>query len=193
MNLSESINKPVINARTDLSHPCEIIGDLQFIRRYRGSLDNLNVIFVGEVTNLCASWFEAAVRFPIKVTQVAPPGYLADDKIVDRLNSGATGSIDKNVELVPLLKEADLIYTDCWPRTDGIDAKEKICKQFLPYQITSECLSKLKRNSMFLPCPPVTRGEEVSCEAMNSELCLNYRAKEYLLHSQNSIMEFISN
>lgn len=191
--LSVNTTTPVINARTDYSHPCEIMGDLQFIRKYRGSIDELNVVFIGEVTNLCMSWFEAAVRFPIKVTQVAPANYLANDKIVNGLNEKAVGKVNTNIELVSLLEEADLIYTDCWPSADDIESKEKIRKQFLPYQITTEYLSKLKRNSMFLPCPPVTRGEEVSSDAMKSELCLNYRAKEYLLHSQNSIMEFIYN
>lgn len=191
--LSENTRMPVINARTDYSHPCEIMGDLQFIRKYRGSLADLNVVFVGEVTNLCMSWFETAVRFPIKVTQVAPSDYLADDKIVNGLNEKATGRIDTSIKLVPLLREADLIYTDCWPGAEDKKAKEKIREQFLPYQITTEFLSKLRTDSMFLPCPPVTRGEEVSGDAMESDLCLNYRAKEYLLHSQNSIMEFICN
>jgi ornithine carbamoyltransferase len=191
--LSENTTIPVINARTDFSHPCEIMGDLQFIRKYRGSINDLNVVFVGEVTNLCMSWFEAAVRFPIKVTQVAPASYLANNEIVDGLNEKAKGRIDTNIELMQLLKGADLIYTDCWPRTNDIETKDTIRRQFLPYQITIECLSKLKENSMFLPCPPVTRGEEVTNEAMESELCLNYRAKEYLLHSQNSIMEFLCN
>ena len=60
---------PVINARTSLNHPCEIIGDLQYIYKQRGTLENLNVVFIGEMTNLCMSWFEAARVLPIKVTQ----------------------------------------------------------------------------------------------------------------------------
>lgn len=139
------------------------------------------------------SWFEAAVRFPIKVTQVAPVSYLANDKSVEALNKNAAGRIETNTEFMHLLKDADLLYTDCWPYSDDSETVEMIRKLFLPYQISSECLSKMKSNAMFLPCPPVTRGEEVSSEAMESELCLNYRAKDYLLHSQNSIMEFICN
>ena len=56
--ISENTTIPVINGCTDYSHPCEIMGDLQFVRKHRGSLDDLNVIFVGEVTNLCMSWFD---------------------------------------------------------------------------------------------------------------------------------------
>lgn len=192
VHLSESTETPVINARTDFSHPCEVMGDLQFIRTYRGSLTDLNVIFVGEVTNLCMSWFEAAVRFPIKVTQIAPTGYEANLELIKDLNSRAIGIIDVSNDLDSLIEKADLIYTDCWPGADNAEMKANIEKQFLPYQINQKRLSRLDRNSIFLPCPPVTRGQEVSSEAMNSELCLNYKAKEYLLHCQNAIIEMVS-
>lgn len=189
--LSKYISIPIINARTDFNHPCEIMGDLQFIRKYRGSLDGLKVIFVGELSNICMSWFEAAVKFPISVTQVAPENYLADAEIINNMNRSALGSINTSTELEPLLCKADLVYTDCWPKSDDNQRTEQIKKQFLPYQVTKKHLSMLHEKAMFLPCPPVTRGEEVSDKAMASELCLNYKAKEYLLHCQNAIMEKI--
>jgi len=190
--LSKNTNIPVINARTDYSHPCEIMGDLQFIRRYRGSLEGLNVVFVGEVTNLCMSWFEAATMFPIKVTQIAPHGYEVDKETLISLNTNAVGEIAFSNELDSYLEKADLLYTDCWPYVSELGEAKKIKQKFLPYQITETCLSKLKETSIFLPCPPVTRGQEVSSIAMNHSLCLNYRAKEYLLHSQNAILEMIN-
>ena len=88
-------------------------------------------------------------------------------------------------------ESVDLIYTDCWPKSDNVDNKNKIKELFLPYQIKNEHLLKLNKKAIFLPCPPVTRGEEVSIDAMNSELCLNFAAKEFLLHSQNAIMEIV--
>ena len=190
--LAEHTRIPVINARTNFSHPCEIMGDLQFIRRHRGNLDGLKVVFVGEVSNLGMSWFEAAARFPIHVTQVAPEQYLASEDIVRRVNDQAMGSITCNTDLEAVTTHADLIYTDCWPKPDGNITKEQIRSLFLPYQITEQYLSRLKSGSLFLPCPPVTRGEEVSTEAMHSALCLNYAAKEFLLHSQNAIMEMLA-
>lgn len=190
--LSESVEIPVINARTNFNHPCEIMGDLQFIRIHRGSIDDLNVVFAGEVTNLCMSWFETAVRFPVKVTQISPPGYEAKDELLKDLNSKALGNITVSHDLDSCIEKADLIYTDCWPGADNAEMEENIKKQFLPYQITMKHLSKLNRKSIFLPCPPVTRGKEVSADAMKSELCLNYKAKEYLLHSQNAIIELVN-
>ena len=189
IRLSESTDIPIINARTDFSHPCEIMGDLQFIRKHRGSLDELNVVFVGEKTNLCTSWFEAAVKFPLKVTQVAPEDYLADKIAVLELNNSANGRIYTSTELEPLLPKADLIYTDCWPKVNDPGIAKEICDKFLPYQITEKHLALIDKRGMFLPCPPVTRGQEVSAAAMKSDICYNYKAKNYLLHCQNAIME----
>ena len=180
---------PVINARTNLGHPCEIMGDLQFIRQQRGSIEGLNVIFVGAVTNLCLSWFEAAARFPIRVTQVAPESYLADAAFINRRNDDALGEISTDDDLEDAIDDADLIYTDCWPSASDAAPKDAIRVLFLPYQITASHLSRLKPGALFLPCPPVTRGEEVSEDAMRSPLCMNYAAKAHLLHAQNAIME----
>jgi len=177
---------PIINGRTDFNHPCEIIGDLQYIRKQRGSIEGLEIVFVGEVANLSMSWFEAAVRFPIKVIQVAPKGYELPDKKLNELMENAKGEIKVLNDFEnAITSNTDVIYTDCWPRT------HKAKELFLPFQITGNTLSKMNQNGFFLPCPPVTRGQEVSFDAMNSHLCKNYEAKEYLLHSQNAIMEFL--
>lgn len=187
--LAEHTAIPVINARTNRSHPCEIMGDLQFIRRHRGELDGLRMVFVGEVSNLCMSWFEAAVRFPIRIVQVAPEGYQADHAMLSSLNTGAQGEITTTADLNSALKDADLIYTDCWPKPGEGITREHIRDLFLPYQITAAHLARLHQQALFMPCPPVTRGEEVSTDAMLSPLCHNYAAKDNLLHAQNAIME----
>jgi len=191
LSLSKDLNIPLINARTNFNHPCEIIGDLQFIRKHRGSIENLNVVFVGEVTNLCMSWFEAAKRLPITVTQVAPNGYELDKNVLISMNNNSIGKISTSNNIDESINaNVDLIYTDCWPKSND---KEKTKDLFLPYQITEIILNKMNKTGIFLPCPPVTRGEEVSIESLKSKQCMDYAAKEYLLHSQNAIMEYLIN
>lgn len=192
LKLSQTTDAAMINARTNFNHPCEVIGDLSFIKKRRGSLDGLSLVFVGQVDNVIMSWFEAAVKLPISVTQVAPAGYeITADKLKE-LNESAIGEIAVSHELEPLLGKTDVLYTDCWPKTID-DEKAKVIKEaFLPYQITVEHLSKLHGKAMFLPCPPVTRGQEVSHDAMLSKFCMNHKDKEYLLHGQNALLEFIA-
>ena len=192
LKLSQTTESSVINARTNFNHPCEIIGDLQFIRKYRGGLDDLSLVFVGQTDNVIMSWFEAAVRLPISVTQVAPMGYGLNSEKLKELNENAMGEIKVSCELEPLLEKADILYTDCWPMATNDEEEKSIREAFLPYQITTKHLSKLHSKAMFLPCPPVTRGQEVSHEAMLSDFCKNHKDKEYLLHGQNAVLEFIA-
>ncbi len=191
LHVASLSNIPVVNARTDKSHPCEIMGDLQYTRSYRGELVGLNVVFVGEPTNLCMSWLEAATVFPIKVTQVCPEGYEVSRELLHDLKKGAKGEIAVTNDLDSALKTVDLIYTDIWPHSQDVLIREKIEVDFLPYQITNKHLSALREKGLFLPCPPVTRGQEVSSEVMTSSLCKNFEAKDNLLHIQNAIMELM--
>ena len=183
---------PVINARTDRSHPCEILGDLLYLRQRRGTLDDLRVVFVGEASNLCMSWLEAAAVLPIQVVQVCPIGYEVDGGQLAGLRIGAEGDLQVTHDLVGAVAEVDLIYTDCWPKAGTVEEQAKIREAFLPYQIHGEHLDRLSPRGVFLPCPPVTRGEEVSAEAMRSPRCQNHAAKDYLLHAQNAILETVA-
>ena len=187
--LADGMSVPVVNARTDRGHPCEILGDLQYIRRCRGTLEGLEVLFYGEVTNLCASWFEAAARFPIRATQPAPPDWLVTPERLVQYKATAVGDIRTREEGSDLLDRADVLYTDCWPRTAEKSEKARIAASFLPCQIPAEMVSRLHEEAFFLPCPPVTRGQEVSDEAMQSPRCRNREAKAFLLHAQNAVLE----
>jgi len=104
-----------------------------------------------------------------------------DSKALGRIVVGhdLSGSIDSNT---------DVVYTDCWPK---IGEPSEIKAAFLPYQVDGLLLERMNPKGFFLPCPPVTRGQEVSTDAMNSPLCLDYAAKEFLLYTQNAIMEFL--
>lgn len=179
---------PVINARTNLNHPCEIMGDLQYIRQKRKSLDGLKVVFVGEVTNLCMSWFEAAKVLPIDVIQVGPKQHLLNPETLKSINLTSVGRVSVADTFAECISGAtDVLYTDCWPKEGE---KETVRQLFAPYQITEEIVNQINQKGFFLPCPPITRGEEVSASAASHSRCCNYAAKECLLHAQNAIMEY---
>jgi ornithine carbamoyltransferase len=182
---------PIINARTDRSHPCEILGDLLYMRQRRKGLAGLEVAFVGEASNLCMSWLEAAAVLPIRVIQACPPGYEVAEVILEDLRRNAAGELGVTNHLGDALVDADVIYTDCWPSAGTPEERARIRAAFLPYQIGEQHLRALGEGGAFLPCPPVTRGEEVSAEAMMSARCQNHAAKDNLLHVQNAIMEAV--
>ena len=179
---------PVINARTRYNHPCEILGDLAFVRKIRGRLEGLKVVFVGEATNLCHSWFEAGAVLPLEIVQVCPAGYEVNSATMARFGTNVAGRLRISGDLDEELKDADVVYTDCWPCRNTLEEKAAIARDFLPYQITAASLKMTPDSCVFLPCPPVTRGEEVSDDAMTSPKCRVYEAKDYLLHAQNALL-----
>ncbi len=186
--LASAARVPVINARTNHNHPCEILGDLAYIRARRGRLKGLKGAFVGEATNLCYPWFEAAARLPIEVVQVCPEGYFVDESLLTEMRQNAVGKLWTTTDLLACLKNANVVYTDCWPSHDTDEEYRRIRRLFSPYQITAESLKMAAPDVLFLPCPPVHRGEEVSDDAMRSSACCVYEAKEYLLHAQNAVL-----
>lgn len=187
LRLAAAAAIPVINARTDYNHPCEILGDLAFVRSKRGALDGLEVAFVGEATNLCHPWLEAAARLPVSVVQICPLGYEVRPDVLARMREGAVGSLETTNDFDAGLAGADVVYTDCWPARPTAEDRARVAALFLPYQVTAARLRHAARGAFFLPCPPVTRGEEVSADAMESPACCVYEAKEHLLHAQNAV------
>lgn len=186
--LAAASANPVINARTDVNHPCEILGDLAYVRAKRGGLEGLKVVFVGEATNLCHPWFAAAARLPIETVQVCPKGYAVEEDFLDSARRNAVGKLRVSHDLAEELRHADVVYTDCWPARRTPEEHQHVARQFLPYQITAERLRSAQEGVLFLPCPPVTRGEEVSEDAMAQFGEGVYEAKAFLLHAQNAVL-----
>ncbi|WP_025036058.1 hypothetical protein [Bradyrhizobium sp. DOA9] len=173
--LASHARAPVVNARTRSNHPCETLGDLAYVRSRRASLDGLKVVGLAPDANILRSWVEASIALPLQVTQISPEDWHVNDLAAP--NFATSTSLDA-------LFDADVIVTDCWP--DGASAD-----QLLGYQVSASLLDKCRPDVIFLPCPPVTRGREVSLDAMSHHACQSPAAKAYLLHAQNALLEWI--
>jgi len=174
--LASLADAPVINARTKTNHPCETLGDLAYIKSVRGTLEGLKVAGVAADANILRSWVEASKVMPIHVTQVFPEGWHVSDP--DLSNDNFRTSID-----IQAILDADVIITDSWP-SDGTE------DELLPYQVSASLLNRGRKDAIFLPCPPVARGQEVTSDAMTHRACQSKPAKAFLLHAQNALMEW---
>ncbi|MGZ2432160.1 ornithine carbamoyltransferase [Rhizobium redzepovicii] len=168
---------PVINARTRSNHPCETLGDLAYIMSRRGSIDGLKVVGVAADANILRSWVEASIALPIKVVQVYPERWHISDAAL--LNERFRASTDMGE-----LSDAGVVITDSWPG-------DSVSEALAGYRIGTDILDRLPEDAIFLPCPPVTRGQEVTAEAMEQSLCQSRAAKAFLLHAQNALMELV--
>jgi len=165
--LAAASRGPVINARTRSNHPCETLGDLAFLADLWGGLRPMKLAAVAPMANILASWVEAAAVLPIEVVQVGPRDWHAP---------GLRASEDMGA-----LADADVIITDCWPDGGDVAALAR-------WQVTEAVLDASR--AVFIPCPPVTRGQEVSAGAMLHPRCQVVAAKAWLLHAQNAVLEW---
>lgn len=174
---AESLDAPVMNMRTNDNHPCEVLGDLAFVHSSRGSWEGLRVAVVGQAGNIARSWFEAAETLPIEVVQIAPPSlmFAATD----------CGPRKKTSDDPRMIEDADLIITDCWPSAPSDEEKAVLTS----FSINAALLDRCRPDVLFIPCPPVTRGEEVASSAMRHPRCLATPAKSFLMHVQNAFIE----
>jgi ornithine carbamoyltransferase len=168
-----------LNLRTNDNHPCEVLGDLAHVRAQRGSWDGLRVAMVGPTGNIAQSWLEAAAQLPIEVIQVAPKNF--------QYHEQGSGSRCSMTDDPAAIEAADLIVTDCWPA----NVTETQKADFAALRIDPALLDRCQPGVLFVPCPPVTRGNEVSVDAMVHPRCLAKPAKAYLLHAQNAVLEYV--
>lgn len=163
---------PVVNLRTNDNHPIEVLADLTYVLAQRGSWEGLNVAVIAPRGNILQSWIEAAMVLPIHVTQISDPSFYAYAAI-QRFSK---------MDNLSALDEADLIITDCWQEPANVERVGRL-------RVTSRVLDSCGEAAFFIPCPPVTRGQEVSQDAMNHPKCTARAAKDYLLHVQNAVLE----
>lgn len=163
--LAEAMRAPVINAMTDLSHPCQILADCLTVREQLGKLEGARVTFVGDGNNVCNSWIEAAHIAGIDLRIVTPPGYGPQERILTRaaaISGPASASVRVTTDLDEGLTDTDVIYTDVWTSMGQEEQHEDRRQDFGPYQINQAVLGRAPRGARVMHCLPAHRGEEIT-------------------------------
>jgi ornithine carbamoyltransferase len=189
IQLAEYASVPVINALTDMLHPCQILADAQAIREHKGrDLSSLKLAFVGDGNNVFHSWALFAARVPINLTLVCPPGYEPSEKIVAKARAEAAGQIEITHDVQSGVKDADAVYTDVWASMG--QEKETIEREraFASYQVNDALMSLAKKDALFMHCLPAHRGSEVTDSVMDSPNSIVFDQAENRLHAQKAVL-----
>ena len=185
MALADASDKPVINALTDGSHPCQILADLQTIQERVGRLDaTTHVAFVGDGNNVARPLMEAAALLGFQLTVITPPAYAPPTRVV----SGAP-AIQMTNDLVAL-EGAAVVYTDVWTSMGHEAEAEARRTAFAPYQV-DERLMELAPDAIFLHCLPAHRGEEVTAGVIDGPQSVVFDQAENRLWAQMALLALI--
>lgn len=182
---------PVINALTDLSHPCQIMADLLTIYETFKTYKNLKLNYVGDGNNVTNSLLTGCASFGIDITVSCPAGFEPDTNELNKAKEIAekTGA---NIEIVndPLqgAKGADIIYTDVWTSMGQEAEYEKRKEIFKSYQINENLMNNANKNSIILHCLPAHKGEEIDFETFEKYSASIFNQAENRMWAQMAIL-----
>ncbi len=189
--LAQYANIPIINALTDLLHPCQAMADLLTIGEVFGSYKGRKIVFVGDGNNVANSLMFGAAKVGADITIVTPEGFEPKDEIVGKAMEDAKEK-GIEIEITNVLKEglenADVVYTDVWASMGQEEETNKRKKLFKEYQINKRVMSYAKPQAIFMHCLPAHRGEEVTDEVADSDQSVIFQQAENRMHAQNAIM-----
>lgn len=195
IELAQYASVPVINALSDLEHPCQALADVFTIWEKKGRYEGIKVAFIGDGSdNVLHSLLLACSKLGIDVTIATPPGYEPRSEILKLAEEAATMSkstIDIVRDPENAVKAADVIYTDVWVSMGQEVEREKRTRDLSRYRVSLDLIKLAKNDVIFMHCLPARRGEEVDNEVIDGKWSVVWDQAENRLHVQKAVLALL--
>lgn len=181
---------PVINALTDLEHPCQVLADLQTTQEEFGQLEGLTLTYVGDGNNMANSLLLGCALTGINVRIASPEGYRPDPAVVAKAEAIAASRSQVLITADPEMaaKDAHVLYTDVWASMGQENEAESRLPIFQPYQVNEQLLSLADAKAIVLHCLPAHRGEEITEAVLEGSQSRVWDEAENRLHAQKALL-----
>lgn len=186
-NFAQYSQVPVINALTDLYHPCQLLSDMQTYQEHRGSIKGKKVAWIGDGNNMCHSYMNAAQIFDFELSIATPQDYQPDVNLL----SHAKDHFNLSNEPSQAVKNADLVVTDVWISMGQEEEKKKRLQAFAGYQVDEKLMALAAKDAVFMHCLPAYRGIEVCASVLEGPQSIVWDEAENRLHSQKALLELL--
>ena len=185
---------PVINALSDLEHPCQALADFLTLRETVGDLRGFNLVYIGDGNNICHSLMQIGVKLGMNITVSTPAGYEPLEGIVKRTMEAAQahgGTYCHEPNPREAVKRAQAIYTDVWASMGQEDEAESRARVFAPYQVNAELAACAPNDAIIMHDLPAHRGEEITSDVLDGPNSIVFDQAENRLHAQKGVMVFL--
>lgn len=192
--LARYASVPVINALTDLLHPCQALADVFTIMEKKGRVSGLKLAYVGDGNNVAHSLMFAGAKTGLHVAVASPAGYEPNPEILRKAqeDSRPTGARIVVVrDPAEAVRDADVVYTDVWTSMGQEDERERRVKALAAYQVSPSLMAQAKPDVIFMHCLPAHRGEEVLDEVIDGPNSVVWDQAENRLHVQKAILSLL--
>lgn len=193
--MAEHASVPVINALSDLEHPCQALADYFTLQERFANLKNICLAYVGDGNNVAHSLLLTCACLGSSMRIATPPGYAPNREIMADAREIArhTGArIELLTDPFAAVKEADAVYTDAWTSMGQEQETEQRARIFPPYQVNEQLMAEAATHAVFMHCLPAHRGEEVTDAVMDSERSVIFEQAENRLHVQKAILHLLA-
>jgi len=184
---SKHSDKPVINALSDLSHPCQILADLMTYQEQRGSINGKKIAWIGDGNNVCQTYMQAAEIFGFELTIACPNGYEPNQSFIENYQN----NINYCANPMNACEAADLVVTDVWASMGKELEQKQRESAFKGYQVDQKMMSVANRDALFMHCLPAHRGEEVSTDVIDGKQSVVWDEAENRLHAQKALLLYL--
>jgi ornithine carbamoyltransferase len=185
---------PVINALSDLEHPCQAMADMMTLQEHFGDLRNVHLAYVGDGNNVAHSLMLAAASTGATISVATPEGYEPNPEITGAARALAAisgGSVEVVHDPLDAVAGADAVYTDVWASMGQESESEDRRKIFAPYQVNRNLFSCAAKHAVFMHCLPAHRGDEVTEAVIDSPRSVVFDQAENRLHVQKAILALL--
>jgi ornithine carbamoyltransferase len=183
---------PVINALTDLHHPCQALADLLTLRQHFGHLKGLRLAYLGDGNNVAHSLMEACALAGVDITVATPPGFEPDPEILagaEHLALGSGSVVWTTHDPLLAVAGADAVYTDVWlSMGDSDEERTERAAALQPYQVNSAVMAEADADAVFMHCLPAHRGEEVSADVIDGPHSVVLDEAENRMHTAQALL-----
>lgn len=192
LELAKYSSKPVINALSDFSHPCQIMASVLTIEEHLGKIAGKKLAWFGDANNVLNSYIHGAKAFGYELAIATPKEYdFCQSEIKKAVKAGA--KISYSADPKKAAKDADVLISDTWfsmgDETEKNDAlRQKKLNTLMPYQVNEKLMKLAKKNAIFTHCLPAYRGFEVTSEVIDSKKSVIFDEAENRLHAQKAIL-----
>src|SRR5579863_5889769 len=177
---------PVINALSDLYHPCQVLADMLTIKERLGRFEDRKLAFVGDGNNVAHSLMLTGARLGMHVAVATPARYQPNAAVVAQARK--FGRVTVTQDPVEAVVEADAVYTDVWTSMGQESQAAARARSLAPYQVNDGLLAKARSGAIFMHCLPAKRGQEVTDAVMESPRCTAFVQAENRLHVQKALL-----
>ncbi|MEQ8789833.1 MAG: ornithine carbamoyltransferase [Pirellulaceae bacterium] len=183
---------PVVNALTDLAHPCQALADLFTLQELCGDLKDRKLAYIGDGNNVARSLAVCCGKLGVHLSIASPAGYELGEAFLKRLRQEIPGvRIEQTNDPATTVNDADAVYTDVWTSMGQEAERDERVKRFAGFQVNAALMKKAPPGAYFLHCLPAHRGEEVTDDVMDAPTSAVIQQAENRLHAQKGLIVWL--